>query len=119
MAKFENDCGISSWNCHVIPYVKNARKDESLVLEVGKYEYNLSALLIMDHHWTHLLPDVEMTLKNLDIALKLIPKKATDLFSVLDVALNRPYKAHLNMDLVAEEYVKQIKDGISPLSIKG
>jgi hypothetical protein len=120
--KWQNAKTIGEYlNGIVIPYVQKTRKDEAIILESDNYEQKLGALLVMDHHWSHLLPDVEQTLQSFAIVVRFIPKKATDLFSVLDVAINRPYKAHLRnqySEMITQDIQKQMKDGISPENVK-
>jgi len=50
------------------------------------------ALIIFDHHWSHLDDACLNELARLDIDYFLIPAKATDLFSVLDVSVNKTFK---------------------------
>ncbi len=120
--KWQNAKTIVEYLKHiVISYIENIRKDKDIIAESEFYEHKLGALLVMDHHWSHLCPEVEAALHNKNIDIRMIPKKATDLFSVLDVSINRPFKSYLKnefTDLITRDITAQLKDGIHPENIK-
>jgi hypothetical protein len=120
--KWQNEKTILEYLTHiVIPYVEACRNDPTIKSQSELYEQGLNSLLVMDHHWSHLSGTVEKTLRDKNIPVALIPKKATDLFSVLDVSINRPYKAYLKKafaELITADVVKQTKAGISADNIK-
>jgi hypothetical protein len=67
----------------------NAGKEEK------KYEKGSKGLLIVDHHWSHLCDSFKELLILMDVDVAMIFKGAKELFSVLDVSINKPFKAHL------------------------
>jgi len=98
------------------PYLDITRKnlDFSNVLKKDR------ALFIMDHHWSHLTPEVKEALEALNVDLVFIPKKATDYFSVLDVSINKPFKAQLKKLYNSHMSVtisKLLTNGATPESI--
>jgi len=77
------------------PYVKEVRQQDGFAEEAANYEMGMRALLIMDCHWSHFDSCIDDVLARLEVDLRTVPKGATDLFSVLDVAVNKPLKDHL------------------------
>jgi hypothetical protein len=82
------------------------------------------ALLVMDHHWSHEEKSndcITSFCAEQDLDVEFVPKKATDLFSVLDVAVNKPIKGHLKnsfMGHCTSEITKQLATGVKPADIK-
>ena len=82
----------------VKPYLIQAWKDvlfefnndEALLKQ--SYPKGIEALMIWDQHWSHLCSKAVYALSSLDIIPKETAAKGTNLFSVLNVALNRSYK---------------------------
>jgi DDE superfamily endonuclease len=92
--KWQNAKTMTEYILGIIkPYVESVRKHKNS--DIAEYQKDDNALLIMDHHWSHVTIQCRELLQNLNIHVQFIPKKATDLFSVLDVALNRPFKQSL------------------------
>jgi hypothetical protein len=56
-----------------------------------------------------------------DIDVDWVPKKATDWFSVLDVAINKPIKTHLKTSFsihCTDQITHQLKSGVNPENVK-
>jgi len=53
------------------------------------------ALILLDQHWSHLDSVTIECMNELNCDYQYIPAKATDYFSVLDVAVNKPFKTYI------------------------
>jgi hypothetical protein len=107
----------------VKPYVERARA--SVAFRTGtRYPKGTRALLVMDHHWSHEEDSNEVIqpfCDDLSLDIEFVPKKATDLFSVLDVAVNKPLKSHIKNSFMlhcTEEVRKQLANGVKPANVK-
>jgi len=79
------------------------------------------ALFILDHHWSHLTPEVKQILDTISVDIVFIPKKSTDYFSVLDISINKPFKAQLKQQYnsyISTIISKKIINGVSPEEVK-
>jgi len=116
--KWQNRKTVNEYITRVLkPYIDTIRAKENLDLS---YEKQKRALLIWDHHWTHLDNSTLDALQKIDCDVLYIPKKATDYFSVLDVGLNRPFKASMKSQFNAymtTMIAKQLQDGVLPCNI--
>ena len=75
----------------------------------------------MDHHWSHEDDCIDDLLAEFDIDVDWVPKKATDWFSVLDVAINKPIKSHLKNSFsvhCTEQITRQLAAGVKPENVK-
>jgi len=90
-------------------------------MEFPQYSMNDRALIIFDQHWSHLDPVTVECLNRLNCDHQLIPAKSTDNFSVLDVAINKPFKGHIKDSFskwCTNQIMEQIRRKIPPCQIK-
>jgi hypothetical protein len=89
--------------------------------EFAKYPMGDRALYIDDYHWSHEGEWVTPLFEELRVDHGRVPKKATDYFSGLDVAINKPFKGNLKNSFskhCTSEILKQLKAGIKPENVK-
>ncbi|KAL0217065.1 hypothetical protein RCL1_007548 [Eukaryota sp. TZLM3-RCL] len=103
----------------LLPYIDSVRNTLALEDE-AKYQRGSQALLIWDHHWSHLKEENVDLLAQHDIIISMIPKKATASLSVLDVAINKPFKQQLKNSFsqyCTDEIVRQLGEGKTPSGV--
>ncbi|KAL0214784.1 hypothetical protein P9112_006968 [Eukaryota sp. TZLM1-RC] len=74
----------------------------------------------MDHHWSHRTFEVRGILNAIGIDVYYIPKSATDLFSVLDIAINKPFKDILKElfgNYCCDQTLQQLRNGALPRDV--
>ncbi|KAL0211926.1 hypothetical protein RCL1_005552 [Eukaryota sp. TZLM3-RCL] len=90
--KWQNSTTIAMYlNDLLLPYIDSVRNTLTLEDE-AKYQRGSQALLIWDHHWSHLKEENVDLLAQHDIIISMIPKKATASLSVWML----PSTSHLN-----------------------
>jgi len=72
----------------VSPYLKKQRKENP----------NEPALLIMDNHWSHMDKVIDDPLKDLNVTPVYLPPNTTHLYCVLDLSVNKPFKAYYRQE---------------------
>ena len=90
--------------------------------EANTYPKGLQALLIGDHHWSHEDEGVMELADAWNMDVEFVSEGATDLFSVLDVAVNKPIKSFLKRKFeayCAEDIQTQLQAGVPPAINKG
>ncbi|KAL0244443.1 hypothetical protein GEMRC1_008527 [Eukaryota sp. GEM-RC1] len=105
----------------ILPYLTVRREMIVQNSETEQYERGDQALLIMDHHYSHYTDDVVSLCHELGIDVALIPKRATDLFSVLDVSINHPFKEKMRehfANYCTELIEEQIRNGVAEQNVQ-
>jgi hypothetical protein len=105
----------------LLPYVKKVRARNGFEEESNIYSKKKRAAFVSDHHWSHMLESIKIICLDNDIDCYFVPEKATDLFSILDIAVNAPYKSKLKKKfskIVTRDVLEQIQKGIHPLNAK-
>jgi hypothetical protein len=123
--KWQNAKTIKEYSLQIIkPYMTEMRTRLLAEAEAGGRQLEkekLRGLLILDHHWSHECADFNLVMADIEVDVLLLPKSATDLYSVLDVSLNRPFKSHLRQSFTqycTEIIVGQLQAGIDPSNVK-
>ncbi|KAH3764898.1 hypothetical protein Pelo_3230 [Pelomyxa schiedti] len=103
----------------VAPYLA-AERAKSL-LQGNPYPQGNRAVMKWDHHWSHIDKHVQARLAELDIDMHMITKKATDLFSVLDISINKAAKSEMRKLFSAwctEEITMQLGFDVHPSDVQ-
>ena len=103
------------------PYLAFCRTDPIIKEELKNYSKAETALLISDHHWSHLDDSITASLRSINCDTQHIFAGSTDLFCALDVGLCKPLKSFFRTKF--EEYcstsvVTQLQKNIPPSSVK-
>ena len=104
----------------VKPYLDFLRNDVTFVAEAQQYPCKLRGLWIGDHHWSHEDPSVLEICQSLELDMDWVSEGATDLFSALDVGVNKPVKEVIKscfVEYCAKNVVQQLEAGQNPLQI--
>ena len=105
----------------VKPYIQAVRAREGFREESETFEKKDRCLLILDHHYSHTDESLQPVFENLKIDSGMVPKKATDWFSVLDVAVNKPFKDMLKTTFTlycSNCILKQLAQGVQACNVK-
>jgi hypothetical protein len=100
------------------PWISRVRAEAK---DLDKYPKKDRALFISDYHWSHEGEWVDPLLEELRCDRGRVAKKGTDLFSVLDLAVNKAYKGHMKDYLClfcSEQILTQLKAGTRPQNVK-
>jgi len=120
--KWQNRKTISEFIEKIIaPYLKYCRSHTALVDEMKLFPKNTQALMIWDHHWSHEDEVATVALSTIQCDAKFISAKATDLFSALDVGINKSIKSFFRTcfeSYCSSAILKQLNDGIKPANVK-
>ncbi|KAL0223246.1 hypothetical protein P9112_002636 [Eukaryota sp. TZLM1-RC] len=83
--------------------------------------YGLKAAILWDQHWSHRIKQLKPFISELNLDFYEIPAKATDHFSILDVAVNKPFKDQLKSKFTVwctEKILEDLNAGIQPNNVK-
>jgi hypothetical protein len=97
------------------------RQDPILLEEIKKFPKGNKALIICDQHWSHTDENTVSILSTLNCDYTYITAGATDLFSALDVGINKSIKSYFRNcfeDYCSKAISAQLKTGIAPSNIK-
>jgi len=95
-SKWQNRHTINELLCYLVkPYLDFLRSDPTFLEECANFNKGTTGLWISDNHWSHTAETTLDHLRALDLEAEFLPPRATDLFSVLDVSINRAYKTQL------------------------
>jgi hypothetical protein len=103
------------------PYLDFVRRQPGFLIEATSYPQKMRALLISDHHWSHEDQEVVDLCTSMQIDIDFVYPGATDLFSVLDVGINKPVKQFLKQKFeghCSTEIFDALQKGILPGAIK-
>jgi len=100
----------------ISPYLKEIREDDNGEM----FPKGNRAAILWDQHWSHECEVIKLMMESMDVDIYFIPAKATDLYSVLDVSINKPFKSQMKSQYngwTTSRIAERISKGVEPTNI--
>ncbi|KAL0209200.1 hypothetical protein P9112_011787 [Eukaryota sp. TZLM1-RC] len=122
VTKWQNGHSIVEYLRYVVGnYLKRIRAELKEGFELAGVPMGERALMIWDHHHSHKCENAVQVCQELNIDPIMIPERSTDLFCVLDISINKEFKANLKgsfADYCAEHVQDALSKGVPAECIK-